>query len=211
MWGAHAQVVSSHFLCIRVWFLLLCSAMGKAAKKKSKAERELGWKPVEWTDSEESSEEEEPPDRDPSTVASAWSSWEATASTAASGAWTLEDAGDLAKRRDMRIEKFSITQYNLYCARKGDWNIDVMRRRLRKHPYCRQATMRYNDSKKAPPPNNPNLDPEMAHESQYNLRFMTMEGNRFHMGYTRHNDAGDQTHLIVLRYGPEYATTAAPV
>ena len=89
MWESVAQVVRSKFHCIRVWFLLLWSAMGKAVKKKkSKAERDKQWKHVEWTDSEE-----DEPYRDASNCATEWSKWEAGASdwepfTAACGAWT---------------------------------------------------------------------------------------------------------------------------
>ena len=55
--------------------------------------------------------------------------------------------------------------------------------------------MRWSDSKTVAPPNNPNLDPEVAHESQYNLRFMTWDGFFLTGGYTKNDDKEDITHM----------------
>ena len=117
MWEADAQVVDANFHCSHVCFLLLCSAMAAKAKvKKTAAQRRAEWKLIEWSSDEEEEE------RQPSSVASVWTDWEA-----ASGAWSLEDA-NLNNRKDhLRIERNGDCQYNLFFHRRNDIDIKVIR------------------------------------------------------------------------------------
>jgi hypothetical protein len=163
---------------------------------------------MDFTASDQEGEEDANTRREPMNLDNEWAAWEAACGASegqghtglwrVASHWPLTDswidpdvrnlASGAGKYRPGVMCRRNRLQLNLYIRRGAGFDIDVMQRRLRKHPYVRTLTLRWNAGKlENPSPSD--------HESPYNVRFMAADGITLTGGLSSNGDPDGVAHV----------------